>query len=63
MKFSIVVHAHQPPDNYDSVFHEALERSYGPFLDLLDSMPDVRVRQQGYAAASRCRGCLAGRRS
>ena len=43
MKFSILVHAHQPPDNYDSVFEEALERSYGPFLELLEALPEVRV--------------------
>lgn len=43
VKFAVVVHAHQPPDNYDSVFQEALERSYAPFFGLLESMPDVRV--------------------
>ncbi|MEZ4502653.1 MAG: alpha-amylase/4-alpha-glucanotransferase domain-containing protein [Dehalococcoidia bacterium] len=43
MKFSIVVHAHQPPDNYDSVFEEGLERSYGPFFNLLEAMPEVRI--------------------
>lgn len=39
----MLVHAHQPPDNYDFVFREAVERSYGPFLDLLEAMPSVRV--------------------
>jgi hypothetical protein len=43
MKFSMLFHAHQPPDNYDFVFREAVERSYGPFLGLLEALPDVRV--------------------
>ncbi|MEX2229455.1 MAG: alpha-amylase/4-alpha-glucanotransferase domain-containing protein, partial [Dehalococcoidia bacterium] len=43
MKLSLVVHAHQPPGNFDSVFHEGVDRCYGPFLDLLDEFDHVRA--------------------
>ncbi len=43
MRLSLVVHAHQPPGNFDSVFHEGVDRCYGPFLDLLEEHPHVRM--------------------
>ena len=43
MRFSILVHGHQPPDNYDWVFHEAIEKAYAPFFALLDEFRWLRV--------------------
>lgn len=37
------VHNHQPFGNFDHVVAEATERAYRPFLELLQSRPDVRV--------------------
>ncbi|MGE3856606.1 MAG: alpha-amylase/4-alpha-glucanotransferase domain-containing protein [Dehalococcoidia bacterium] len=39
----MLFHAHQPPDNYDFVFEEAVTRSYGPFIELLETLPEMRV--------------------
>lgn len=42
-RFSFVVHGHQPPGNFDSVFRRAVAQCYGPFFDVLEEFPDVRV--------------------
>jgi hypothetical protein len=39
----MVLHCHQPLGNFDHVFKTALEKCYGPVLDLLESHPDVKV--------------------
>ena len=36
-------HSHQPVGNFDSVFVEAYEKAYVPFLDVLERFPAVRV--------------------
>lgn len=36
-------HSHQPVGNFDHVFHEAYEKAYKPFIDVLDRFPHVRV--------------------
>ncbi len=43
MKFALCLHAHQPPGNFDSVFRECFDQGYGPFLDLLEQHPGIRV--------------------
>src|SRR5690606_19022030 len=43
VRFSILVHGHQPPDNYNWVFHEAIEEAYAPFFSLLDEFRWLRV--------------------
>jgi alpha-amylase len=39
----MVVHSHQPVGNFDFVFEQAVERSYTPFLDVLERHPGVRL--------------------
>jgi alpha-amylase len=34
---------HQPVDNFDSVFKEAYEKSYKPFIDVLEKYPAIKV--------------------
>jgi len=34
-------HSHQPVGNFDFVFEEAYEKSYKPYLDVLDRFPEV----------------------
>ncbi len=41
--FSLVVHAHQPPGNFDSVFRRAVAQCYAPFFELLSQFPDIRI--------------------
>lgn len=36
-------HGHQPVGNFDFVFEEAYERSYKPFLDVLERFPAVQL--------------------
>lgn len=36
-------HSHQPVGNFGFVFEEAYEKSYRPFIDVLERFPDVRV--------------------
>ena len=36
-------HSHQPVGNFDFVFQEAYEKSYVPFIDVLEQFPAVRV--------------------
>ena len=39
----MALHFHQPVDNFDSVFKEAYEKSYKPFIDILENFPDIKV--------------------
>ena len=39
------VHNHQPIGNFDSVFEEAYQQSYKPFLDVLEAHPSIRFTQ------------------
>ncbi len=43
VRFVFVLHNHQPIGNFDSVFAEAYERSYLPFLDLFEKHPGIRI--------------------
>ena len=43
VRFVFVLHNHQPVGNFDSVFAEAYERSYLPFLDLFEQHPGIRM--------------------
>lgn len=36
-------HSHQPVGNFDFVFQEAYEKSYVPFIDVLERFPEVRI--------------------
>ena len=40
---ALVIHFHQPVGNLDSVVRNATDRCYRPFLDVLDSFPEVRM--------------------
>ena len=37
------IHNHQPVGNFGWVFEEAFDRSYGPFLEVLEDYPDIRI--------------------
>ena len=39
------VHNHQPIGNFDTVFEEAYQLSYRPFLDVLERHPSVKFTQ------------------
>ncbi len=43
VRIAIAIHNHQPVGNFDSVFAEAVERAYRPFLDALALHPGVRL--------------------
>ena len=43
MNVCLVLHAHQPPGNFDSVFEHGFEVCYGPVLDLIEERPDLRL--------------------
>ena len=43
VRIAIAIHNHQPVGNFDSVFAEAVERAYRPFLDALARHPGVRL--------------------
>jgi len=43
VRMAIAIHNHQPVGNFDSVFAEAVERAYRPFLDALARHPGVRL--------------------
>lgn len=42
-RLSLCIHNHQPVGNFDSVFDEALTRSYVPFLQTLMDFPNIKV--------------------
>ncbi len=39
------IHNHQPVGNFDFVFEHAYEKSYLPFLELLEKHPHIRLAQ------------------
>jgi alpha-amylase len=41
--FIFGIHNHQPVGNFQSVFEEAFDKSYYPFLQLLEAFPKVRI--------------------
>ena len=43
INFAMALHFHQPVDNFESVFKEAYEKSYKPFIDVLENYPDIKV--------------------
>ncbi len=43
INFAMALHFHQPVDNFDHVFMEAYEKSYRPFIDVLEKYPHIRV--------------------
>ena len=43
MRIAIAIHNHQPVGNFDSVFAEAVDRAYRPFLAALARHPGVRL--------------------
>jgi hypothetical protein len=42
-KLCLCVHDHQPVGNFDSVFREAINRAYLPFLETLTDFPRIKV--------------------
>lgn len=42
-RFSIVVHGHQPPGNFDSVFRRGVAQCYLPFFEVLEAFPGIRL--------------------
>jgi len=43
VRLVLVLHFHQPVGNFDSVFREAIDRSYAPLLDHFERHPGVRA--------------------
>lgn len=43
IKFAFGIHNHQPIGNFDFVFEEAYQKSYRPFLEVLQRHPGVRI--------------------
>ncbi len=43
IKFAFGIHNHQPIGNFDFVFEEAYQKSYLPFLKVLERHPSVRI--------------------
>jgi 4-alpha-glucanotransferase len=43
INFLIIVHCHQPVGNFDWVFKEAYDKSYLPFLEVLEKHPKIKV--------------------
>ncbi|MGC8927248.1 MAG: alpha-amylase/4-alpha-glucanotransferase domain-containing protein [Myxococcota bacterium] len=43
MNLIFVIHNHQPVGNFDNVFEMAYERSYKPFIDVLERYPKIRI--------------------
>ncbi len=37
------LHFHQPVDNFDHVFKEAYDKSYRPFIDVLERYPNIKL--------------------
>lgn len=51
VQFIFGIHNHQPVGNFDHVFEEAYQKSYRPFIDVLERHPDI-------AMAMHFSGCL-----
>lgn len=43
IRFILGVHNHQPVGNFDSVFQEAFEKAYRPFLDVAEDYPTISL--------------------
>jgi len=43
IKFVLGIHNHQPIGNFDFVFEEAYQKSYRPFLEILERHPGIRI--------------------
>lgn len=43
INFAMALHFHQPVGNFDHVFREAYEKSYRPFIDVLEKYPNIRL--------------------
>ena len=43
IRFCLVLHNHQPIGNFDSVYEQAYQDSYRPFLDVLEPYADLRI--------------------
>jgi len=43
INFAIGIHNHQPVGNFDSVFHDAVEKAYLPFLEILFRHPGIKL--------------------
>ena len=43
VRIAIAIHNHQPVGNFDSVFADAVQRAYRPFLESLSRHPGVRL--------------------
>jgi len=43
ISFLMVIHNHQPSDNFGWVFEDAYNKAYKPFIDVLEKYPAVNV--------------------
>ena len=43
--FAFGIHNHQPVGNFDFVFEDAYQKSYLPFLEILERHPKIRIAQ------------------
>jgi alpha-amylase/alpha-mannosidase (GH57 family) len=43
VQFIFGIHNHQPVGNFDNVFHDACDRSYLPFLQVLEKYPEISM--------------------
>jgi hypothetical protein len=43
VSLSMVIHSHQPIGNFDQVINEAFQKSYKPFIDVLERHPRIRL--------------------
>src|SRR5262245_9486247 len=41
LRFAFALHDHQPVGNFDSVFAQAYDEAYFPFLDLISQYPEL----------------------
>ncbi len=45
INFIFAVHNHQPIGNFDFVFEEVYQKSYKPFLDVVEEFPEIKITQ------------------
>ena len=43
IQFIFGIHNHQPVGNFDDVFHFACDKSYIPFMDVLEKHPSISM--------------------
>jgi len=43
IRFSLVLHNHQPVGNFEHVFEQAYQRSYRPFLDVFERYDSIKI--------------------